>query len=78
MSTAYKIQGKWNYANSGDSGRWSSEQVVNNNKPLFDKQYRRHKIRGHGTVLQLQITSVSGKPFHIDGWSLWEMQNEKP
>lgn len=77
QNTSYIINGKWNYAISGASGKYSSAQVVTNNASTtnFSKQYRRHRIRGHGTVLQLQISSVSGTPFHIDGWSIWETQN---
>jgi len=75
MSTAYKIKGKWDYSNTGNSGRWSSEQVVNNNLPLYDKQYRKHRIRGHGLALQLQFTSIDGKPFDIFGWAMWEQSN---
>lgn len=76
-NTSYLINGKWNYAISGASGKYSSAQLITNSAitSQFSKQYRRVRIRGHGTVLQLQIASVSGQPFHIDGWSIHESQN---
>lgn len=76
-NSAYAINGRWNYANSGSSGKFSTTQTVFNNinTTNFGKFHRRHKIRGSGTVLQLQIASVSGRPFRIEGWSIWETQN---
>lgn len=77
VPTAYLISGIWDYALSGNSGKISTPQLINNNlsSALFAKARRRLRIRGRGTVLQLQISSVSGKPFYIDGWSLQETQN---
>lgn len=66
---AYKIQGLWDYASSGNSGRWSNQQVVNSTVDNYAMVYKKHKIRGHGLALQLKITSVTGKPFSIMGWS---------
>lgn len=76
--TAYKIQGIWNYANSGNSGKFSSVQLANVAKDNFDKLYKRHKIRGVGLALQLKIQSVDGKPFNIFGWSMWETSHQSP
>jgi hypothetical protein len=72
---AYKIQGKWDYANTGNSGRWSGEQVINTNLQQYDKVYRKHRIRGHGLALQLHVSSVDGLPFDIFGWSTYERSN---
>lgn len=66
---AYGIQGVWDYANSGNSGRYTNLQQVTNFSPNFNKMYRRHKIRGHGMALQLYLTSVSGQPFTFFGWA---------
>lgn len=73
--TAYKIQGLWDYALTGNSGKWSVAQLVNNWSPNFGVIPRRHKIRGHGLLLQLKVTSVDGKPFDIIGWSVFENVN---
>lgn len=80
QNTSYKFNGKWNFALSGNSGKVSTEQIVTNtvNTTNFSKLYRRHRLRGRGTVLQLQFASVSGKPFHFDGWALTETQADKP
>lgn len=80
QNTSYKIQGRWDYAISGSSGKFSTNQLATNtvNVNNFSKVRRRHRIRGRGTVLQFQISNVSGKPFHIDGWSVSELQNAGP
>jgi hypothetical protein len=73
--TSYKIQGIWDYATSGNSGRWSTLQRVNNWSPNFGMIFRRHKIRGQGIALQIKVTSVDGQPFDLMGWSSFETQN---
>lgn len=68
-TTQYTIQGIWNYANSGSSGKYSPVQVIRTNTPLFNKNYRRIRIPGQGYVLQFSISSIPGQPFNISGWS---------
>lgn len=75
VPTSYQIQGIWDYATSEVSGRYSSTQVININKYNYDKAFRRIKIRGHGKVLQFKVSSVTGKPFGIQGWSVYETIN---
>jgi hypothetical protein len=77
-STSYKIQGLWDYANSRNSGRWSTLQIVENFNPKFGMLFRRHRIRGQGLVLQIKIQSVDGEPFDIMGWSTFETANTSP
>lgn len=74
--TSYKIQGLWNYAASGNSGKFSSIQVINAGDANFFKGYRRHKIRGHGVALQLKVISVDGQPFNLMGWAIYETINQ--
>lgn len=74
--TAYKIQGIWDYAIDPNSGKYSTPLIVNNNKQYFGHVFRRHRIRGLGTVLQFKVSSIDGKPFDIVGWSIWENQND--
>lgn len=69
FDTAYKIQSIWDYASSGDTGRWSHERVTEIPPVNYGMYYRRHKLRGHGLVMQFKISSVDGKPFDIIGWS---------
>jgi hypothetical protein len=75
--TAYKIQGVWDYATSGDSGRWSSIQLVDIDSDWEDygTVTTRRRIRGHGRAFQLKVSSVSETPFDIIGWSLTENTN---
>lgn len=75
-ASSYKIQGIWNYANSRDSGKWSSIQLVTNALTRFDTIFRRHKIRGSGYALQFKITSVDGMPFDIQGWAVIDTVNQ--
>lgn len=80
-AVAYRIQGFWDWANSGDSGRYASiqlgsyEQTVDEDIPHYNVRHKRHKIRGHGLAMQIKVRSVSGKPFKIIGWSVFETQN---
>jgi len=73
--TSYKIQGLWNYAISGNSGKWSTLQLVNNFNPNFGVIFRRHRIRGQGLILQIKLQSTDGMPFDVIGWSTFEQQN---
>jgi len=75
IPTQYKIQGLWDYANTGNSGRWSTSQIARIWSPNFGMVFRRHRIRGQGVVLQIKVKSVSGEPFDIMGWSSFETQN---
>ena len=69
FDTAYTFNSIWDYANSGNSGRWSSERHVDIPPMNYDLCYRRHKVRGHGLALQFKVQSVSGKNFDIIGWT---------
>lgn len=73
--TSYKIQGIWDYTNSGNSGRWSTIQAVNTGLDRTSTSYRRHRIRGAGYSLQLKISSVDGMPFDIQGWAVVDTVN---
>ena len=73
VSSSYEIYGIWDYATAGGTGRISAKQLVQNapsSSDQFQMFYKRHKIRGHGVVLQINISSVSGQPFDIMGWSI--------
>lgn len=74
--TAYKIQSIWDYAVTSNSNRWSSNQIAYNNNPNFGMLFKRHRLRGSGITLQIKVSSVSGKPFDIMGWSVYENLNQ--
>lgn len=69
-NSTYTIQGIWDYANTGDSGRYTNIQQINTWNLNYNNIYRRHKIRGHGMSLQIKVGSVSGQPFNIFGWAM--------
>jgi hypothetical protein len=70
------VQGVFDYAESGDTGKWSSrQQIYNSNLLNRGVNFRRLKIRGKGRALQLRFTSDAAKPFTIIGWSIWESAN---
>lgn len=72
----YFVRGIWNFGNSGNSGQWSTTQIVNAND--LNVVGRRLKIRGQGKVLQIQIKSMEGEPFDIKGWSAFVTSNTSP
>jgi len=77
-NTSYGIQGLWNYGSSGNSGKWSSKQNIQNVGDNFGNIARRIRIRGHGLALQLKFTSVQGIPFNFAGWAMYENINQGP
>jgi len=72
---SFKLQSRWDYASSGSGGRWSSQQVMYLDNPYVTTEMRRIRLRGQGYVLQFKFTSVTGQPFDIIGWSVYETQN---
>lgn len=70
------MQAVWDYAESGDTGKWSSKQQLYN-PDLLNRgvNFRRLKIRGKGRALQLRFTSDGQQPFTIIGWSIFETAN---
>lgn len=75
---AYYFQGLWDYAQTGDTGRWSSKQYIAHSDTDYGYSARRLKVRGHGIVLQFKVESVSGQPFHVIGWVSHDTGNQFP
>lgn len=69
------LQGVWNWSNSNDGFEQSVKQQVYVPKPRVQLIARRLKVRGHGLALQLKLSSETGKPFSIVGWSIFETGN---
>jgi hypothetical protein len=63
------LQGIWDYANSGDGGRFTSRQQVYRDDVTKDYSRAKVKMRGNGYSLQLKFSSEEGKPFSITGWA---------
>jgi hypothetical protein len=70
---AYTIQAIWDYANTGNSGRYSTIQTITNYSPNFSSVFRRHKLRGHGMSMQIKVSSVTGQPFAFYGWAMSDL-----
>jgi len=75
-NSSCKIQGQWDFASTGSSGKFSSKQELYNSS-LTDRHVnmRRLKLRGKGRALQIKFESYINKPFEIIGWSLAESTN---
>jgi len=70
-SSAY-LKTKWDWSNSSDSNKWSSEQqVYTANRSYRDVSRKRLLIRGSGPAVQLYVRSETSKPFDLIGWSIW-------
>jgi hypothetical protein len=69
-SNSYAVQAIWDYAGSGLSGKFSTKQIKSNSPNNFSNMYHKIRLRGRGLAMQLKVTSVSGKPFDLMGWSI--------
>lgn len=70
------VQSIYEFTNSGNSGKWSSQQQIYNPSLLNrNTNYRRLKLRGKGRAFQLRFISDGNKPFSIQGWSIWHTAN---
>lgn len=74
----YNFQGLWDFATTGDTGRWSSSQQINHTDTDYSSATRRLKVRGHGKALQFKLSSVADEPFDIIGWSSLQSINAAP
>lgn len=75
VDISYKIQGQWNYATSGNTGKWSVAQTININPQNYRFKPNRIKIRGHGRACQFKIFNNTTQPFNFIGWSTFETAN---
>jgi hypothetical protein len=70
------MRGLWEWTTDASTKRWSTpQQVYNEAKTNRAVNYRRLKVRGKGKALQLKFNSVSGRPFTLIGWSIFETSN---
>jgi len=66
------------FANSGDSGKYSSVQQAYKADSNYAVTYRRLKVLGTGNVVQFECRSETGKPFNLIGYSVFETANQLP
>lgn len=73
--SVFDFSARWNYANSGSTGRWSQTQRLTYPDTDFDYQKKKVKVRGHGVAVQFYFASVAGEPMNLIGWSTFETAN---
>lgn len=74
-----KMRSKWDWSNDSAGGKWSANQeVYSANRPYRDVSRKRLLVRGIGPAVQLQFTSVSGKPFSLIAWEMWFAIDTQP
>lgn len=78
IPSRYDFQGRWNYAISSQANKWGSTQTVIHTDTNYSVLKQRMKIPGEGLALQFKVTSKSGYPFGLIGWSVWETANAQP
>jgi hypothetical protein len=74
---------KWDWANSGNTGKWSTKRQVYRMSRYFQDNIlldedpgqtvivSREKIRGKGRAIKLRFESEDGKDFDLIGWQSW-------
>lgn len=74
---SYIFQALWDYGNSGNSGRWTQTQIVNHDETYYDAKRKKLKVRGAGETVQFKFSSVTGLPFNLVGWSVYDTANSQ-
>jgi len=78
-SATCMVQPVWDYATSGNSGRYGRKQEVFINRSNRNIQIRKLLIRGQGRSVQFKFTSsAESQPFEILGWSAFESVEQLP
>lgn len=75
--TVLNFQARWDYATSGNTGRWSSRQLIQFDSDGYAYTTRRIKPRGHGLVFQYVLQSHEDNPMDIIGWASMDSSNER-
>lgn len=76
--SVFTFRTMWDYSTSGATNRWSPSQTITMLPLDYGTDVRRVKVRGHGKAMQFRIESVTGQPFDIVGWSIFESANQLP
>jgi hypothetical protein len=72
------LRGVWDYAGAGNTYRMSKPQTLNFNDPNYTINKLRRKLRGQGSTVQYLLSSTTGQPFSLIGWSAFETGNTAP
>lgn len=76
VDSSYKVRSLWNFATAGNSGKWSTSQVITNTADDFSNKNNRIKTRGSGLVCQYKVENNGNSPFNIIGWAVFETGNK--
>jgi hypothetical protein len=68
-NTSCFVQYKWDWASSGNSGKWGTKRQVYSSRLNHYTAYTRQKIRGKGKALQIRFENETGKGYTLLGWS---------
>lgn len=69
--TSLDVQGRFSWASSGDSGKWTNKQQAYYDRGTgYDVAVSRRKLRGSGRSVGIKWTSRSEAPFRLYGYSL--------
>lgn len=74
----FDLQSIWDYATTQETGRWSTKQRCESPSSSYSFMKFKRKLRGHGTAVQVRVTSVGTKPFSLVGFSSWITANTRP
>lgn len=76
--SGFKINSLWDYATTGNTGRWSTTQLFSITADDFSTKVRKIKLRGTGLACQFKVSSNGNLPFTVIGWSVFESGNKWP
>lgn len=68
-SSSCFVQYKWDFAESGDTGKWSTKRQVYRSRPNHATAQSRQRVRGKGKALQIRFEKENGKGYKLLGWS---------
>lgn len=77
VRSVLSFHSRWDFANSGFTGRWSASQLIHFRGTGFDYSTRRIKVRGHGLAFQYSVSSYEREPFNVIGWASFDTANER-
>jgi len=75
MNNRYHFQTVWDYGTDADFGDYSSKQLITTTAGGWRYKANRLRLRGSGLAVQYRVTSISGQPFNIIGWSTFNTGN---
>lgn len=83
LPSKFRFRGIWDFAIDGTRGRFTEiagldQSIIISDDTSYAVKSKRIKVRGHGLCLQFMVTSQTGQPFDLIGWSSFDSVNQKP